>query len=611
MPAQSSSTWLCASIMAAAALLVSSVTGRQRNMAFAGTCMELPSIRTQPRLHVRGFSPKRSFVGGNTSSSYMWSQLLTSFAGAFSFRVLCRLRGYAREAAYSMEDARERNRQREAEAFFSYRRRLVKKGFRPRSVARLKRSQESLFQSAHVTPGIDFDKYDEITVECTGGSGKEQPVETFEDIIANYEIPNGLRDNMERCGYDKPTPVQKYSIPAALCGTDCLVTAQTGSGKTAAFLVPLITTVLNADQKELTDGAVHPTAVVLSPTRELCQQIAMEAQRLTFGTRCGITCIYGGADAGPQLESLAEGGDIVVCTPGRLDDFLDRGVISMNEVRYLVLDEADRMLDMGFEPQIRNIIEAYGMPQPGHPDLGGRQTMLFSATFPDEVKDLALDYLEHTYMQISVGRVGSVASSIEQRFEDASGMNSFQRIQLLVDTLRSEANRIGDVSTAIVFVNMKQTAENVAWELNNSGIASVAIHGGLLQHQRDDAIKKIKNGRLKCLVATDVAARGLDLPGVDHVVNFELPRRADDYTHRIGRTGRIGNTGVSTSFVGTMEPALKEILLALEDLGDEGQDVPKWLHQRSKSSRAMMQAGRYGRPDRNNLRPRNRFKSPV
>lgn len=596
-------------------------SNRQQHPAFTGPAKVLQSISAQrtPSVSFGGAGPEMAFTG---SGVHAWHRFAVSFVGACALRMLSKLKAYGgggggygggygeRDSfgsrggggGFGTEEARNRKRKAEAESFFMYRKRLSGQGLQPVTQQYRMRKEKELFQSAHVTRGINFDMYDNISVECTGGQGTEEPIESFAQVIANYDIPEGLRENIQRCGYDKPTPVQKYAVPAALCGTDCMVSAQTGSGKTAAFLVPLVTTVLSAEPKEITPDAVQPTAVVLAPTRELCQQITTEAERLTFDTRCGVTGIYGGADAGPQLQSLAEGGDIIVASPGRLDDFLERGVINLEEVKYLVLDEADRMLDMGFEPQIRNIIEEYGMPASGRPDEGGRQTMMFSATFPQEMQDLALDFLDPAYMQISVGRVGSMTTSVEQRFLDASGIDGRGKVGMLFDALQSVKDENGDVGTAIVFTNMKVTADSVAWELNNSGFNAAPIHGGLTQVQRDRAISSLKSGRVKVLVATDVAARGLDLPGVAHVINYELPNNAEDYTHRIGRTGRIGNKGISTAFVGDAEPSLADIMQNLEDIEEDGQQIPEWLRYKSRSGGDMMRGNRFSRPSRGRSR---------
>ncbi|CAK9089652.1 unnamed protein product [Durusdinium trenchii] len=403
-----------------------------------------------------------------------------------------------------------------------------------------------LFKQAHVSAGIDFDKYDNIEVTTHGGAKDVTAIETFQEACERYSLPDELTANIQRCGYGVPTPVQKHSIPAVLEGNDVLVTAQTGSGKTAAFLIPIITAALKAGPKPAKEGAVCPTSVVLSPTRELCQQITVEAERLTFRSGARVCAIYGGADAIPQLRKFAGGIEIVVCTPGRLEDFLQRGVLSMKEVKFLALDEADRMLDMG-----RSV----------------HSQMMFSATFPSEIQELAGDFLDSKYRSISVGAVGATTSSVEQRFEflgapkvkTLTDATSADKFELLLDALKEVEGEQGAAKT-IVFANSKDMVDDLRYRLRDSRVRCTSMHGGVSQAQRDRALSDLKGGLANVLVATDVAARGLDLPGIDHVINYDLPQNAEDYVHRVGRTGRIGNKGVATSFVGRREPALKDWL---------------------------------------------------
>mmetsp|Transcript_50800 Transcript_50800/g.114040 ORF Transcript_50800/g.114040 Transcript_50800/m.114040 type:complete len:379 (+) Transcript_50800:3-1139(+) len=361
--------------------------------------------------------------------------------------------------------------------------------------------------------------------------------------------------------------------------------AQTGSGKTCAFLLPILSC-LDLTQAAGTVGCEvgepsAPKAVVLAPTRELCSQIHLEAKKLAFRSQVRAGEVYGGVDAKPQLVDLARGIDIVTATPGRLTDFIDRGVITMGNVGFLVLDEADRMLDMGFEPQIRDIIENFGMPEPGE---GGRQTMMFSATFPQEMQDMALDFLDPAYYGIKVGQVGHAATDVEQFFEQVSGPDKNDR---LVDVLKQVPPEDGgEVARSIVFTNTKGSADDIAWHLNQSGISAEPMHGGLTQNQRTRALRLLKEGKYSVLVATDVAARGLDVPGIQHVINYDLPSDGDSYVHRIGRTGRIGNKGRATSFVTPYETSLTNIVRAMKDAkkdDPEATDVPDWLEEAARS----------------------------
>mmetsp|Transcript_11881 Transcript_11881/g.27694 ORF Transcript_11881/g.27694 Transcript_11881/m.27694 type:complete len:706 (-) Transcript_11881:77-2194(-) len=548
------------------------------------------------KLHARSSSStgeRWSFAGAESSKAYR--------AGVASLVALCAYGGYGGGGygnrgggggRMQQERQREAKQQREANQFWQYQRRLLRSGPPQRNNKFWQQEERQLFKQDHVSQGINFDKYDDIPVERKGGRGNEGAVENFQDLSKQFDIPQELQDTINKCGYSVPTPVQKHSIPAGLQGTDVMVSAQTGSGKTAAFLIPLITVVLQAGEQELEEGPIYPTGVILAPTRELCQQIAHEARKLTFRTKARVCAIYGGADAMPQLRNLAEGCDIAICTPGRLEDFLTRGVVSVAKTKYLVLDEADRMLDMGFEPQIRSIVEHHNMPRPGDPAQGGRVSMMFSATFPREMQDCAMDFLDPSYLWCAVGRVGGVTENVEQRFVDCTRTDESGKFQECLAAMREVQPSNGNTPKTIVFLNTKSGVDDLTWQFADERIRAAAIHGGLTQASRDKAIKDLRDGRVSVLVATEVAARGLDLPGIDHVINYELPANVDDYVHRIGRTGRIGNTGVATSLVGSFEPAIRDIVRAVTDAGA---DVPQWMSAMGGGSKGGKGYGKKGR----------------
>eukprot|EP00928_Gymnodinium_smaydae_P064712 TRINITY_DN47987_c0_g1_i1.p1 TRINITY_DN47987_c0_g1~~TRINITY_DN47987_c0_g1_i1.p1 ORF type:complete len:627 (-),score=92.02 TRINITY_DN47987_c0_g1_i1:140-2020(-) len=438
---------------------------------------------------------------------------------------------------------------------------------------KLQEEEQELFATHSGNVGINFDKYDDIPVEV-GGQGSEQvkPIETFPELWERGKpLPDFLWHNLERCKYPRPTPIQKYAMPAALLGRDCMCCAQTGSGKTCAFLVPILSQIDEASATGVTGVEVGkpaaPKAVILAPTRELCSQIHLEARKLVFSSKVRASEVYGGVDAKPQLRELALGSDIVTATPGRLTDFINRGVVTMSQVYTLVLDEADRMLDMGFEPQIREIVQKRDMPTP----QAGRMTLMFSATFPKEIQRLAQAFMRQ-YVWIGVGQVGTSADTIDQNFEIC---NKWQKEKRLKQILHQHQD------TTLVFVAMKRTAASLVEQLKQNGIRAEAIHGDMEQPQREVSLGKFKKGICNVLVATDVAARGLDIPSVTHVINFDLPENIDDYVHRIGRTGRVGRNGWATSFYATEgNYANHKILGRLMDLfASKGKPVPDVLQQ--------------------------------
>jgi ATP-dependent RNA helicase DDX3X len=487
---------------------------------------------------------------------------------------------------------------RETSQFFTYQKRVMRIGLPPRDETYWRREEMMIFKSARVSAGINFDLYDKVDVDRRGGKGDELPCKSFKDVCTKYELDATLAANIDRCGYNVPTPVQKHAMPAGLDGTDVMVAAQTGSGKTAAFLVPIIQAAIKMGATSVQEGPMLPTSVIMAPTRELCQQTAMEARRLCYRTPLRVCSLYGGADALPQLKQLAEGCELLVCTPGRLEDFLQRGVITMRQVRYLVLDEADRMLDMGFEPQIRNIIEEHAMPESGS-GPGERQTMMFSATFPREIQDLALDFLDPTYLWVGVGRVGLATNTVEQRFVDVSTTTEDGKFDTLLDAVREVRGEGGSLSKCLIFANNKATVDDLVWRLSDNRVRAAQVHGGLTQAARDRSMGDFKNGRVSVMVATDVAARGLDMPGIDHVINYDLPGSSEDYVHRIGRTGRIGNTGVSTSFVTGWEPALRNIIRQIQSTnaqkkedGEAVAPIPSWVVEQAERSTGS--TNRYG-----------------
>ncbi|XP_051143287.1 DEAD-box ATP-dependent RNA helicase 37-like [Andrographis paniculata] len=414
--------------------------------------------------------------------------------------------------------------------------------------------------------GINFDAYEDIPVE-TSGANVPPPVNVFADI----DLGEALNLNIKRCKYVKPTPVQRYAIPISLAGRDLMACAQTGSGKTAAFCFPIISGIMKNGQygqRPRMPRTVFPLALILSPTRELSMQIHEEGRKFAYQTGVRVVVAYGGAPINQQLRELERGVDILVATPGRLVDLLERARVSLQMIKYLALDEADRMLDMGFEPQIRRIVQQMDMPS-----AGVRQTLLFSATFPKEIQRLAADFLSN-YVFLAVGRVGSSTDLIVQRVEYV--LETDKRSHLM-DLLY--AQRVNGVQSkqplTLVFVETKKGADSLEHWLTINGFPATSIHGDRTQQEREYALRSFKSGQTPILVATDVAARGLDIPHVAHVVNFDLPNDIDDYVHRIGRTGRAGKTGLATAFFNENNASLARPLAEL--MQESNQEVPAWL----------------------------------
>ncbi|XP_020578513.1 DEAD-box ATP-dependent RNA helicase 37-like [Phalaenopsis equestris] len=423
--------------------------------------------------------------------------------------------------------------------------------------------------------GINFDAYEDIPVE-TSGDNVPPAANTFSEI----DLGSALNENIRRCKYVKPTPVQRYAIPISLAGRDLMACAQTGSGKTAAFCFPIISGIMRSPPAQKPRGAriVFPLALILSPTRELSVQIHEEARKFAYQTGVKVVVAYGGAPLNNQLRDLERGVDVLVATPGRLVDLLERARVSLSMIRYLALDEADRMLDMGFEPQIRKIVEQMDMPPPGQ-----RQTMLFSATFPREIQRLAADFLSK-YIFLAVGRVGSSTDLIVQRVEF---VQETEKRSHLMDLLHAQrANGVqGKQALTLVFVETKKGADSLEHWLCMNGFPATSIHGDRTQQEREYALRSFKTGQAPILVATDVAARGLDIPHVAHVVNFDLPNDIDDYVHRIGRTGRAGKSGLATAFFNDNNASLAKPLSEL--MQESNQEVPPWLARYASRSSYM------------------------
>ncbi|HXQ24532.1 MAG TPA: DEAD/DEAH box helicase [Candidatus Acidoferrales bacterium] len=348
------------------------------------------------------------------------------------------------------------------------------------------------------------------------------PVATFEELALTPAMLAALK----AAGYIAPTPIQAHTIQPALAGRDVIGAAQTGTGKTAAFIIPIV--------ERLRAAGTHGTALVLAPTRELAEQILGWAERLGCGLRA--TLVVGGVGYGPQLQGLRGRPSIIVATPGRLVDHLERGTVGLQQVRTLVLDEADRMLDMGFKPQLDRILRA--LPTP-------RQTLLFSATLPPDLSALVRMHLRDPIR----AEIGPQAVPPSRANQDVYLVGHEAKTPLLLSLIEGAAGNV------LVFARTKHRTDRVARAVRNAGHAAQPLHSDRSQSQRREALEGFRRGRYRILIATDIAARGIDVPGIHRVINYDLPQTVEDYVHRVGRTARAGANGHASSFASPDERA--------------------------------------------------------
>ncbi|MGF1694522.1 DEAD/DEAH box helicase [Vibrio kyushuensis] len=334
-------------------------------------------------------------------------------------------------------------------------------------------------------------------------------------------------------GYDTPSPIQAQAIPAVLQGKDVMAAAQTGTGKTAGFTLPILEGLTNGPKVK----SNHVRALILTPTRELAAQINENVERYSAHLPLSSSVVFGGVKINPQMMRLRQGCDVLVATPGRLLDLFNQKAVRFSQLEVLVLDEADRMLDMGFIRDIRKILNV--LPKQ-------RQNLLFSATFSDEIKELAKGLVNNP-VEISVSPANSTARTVEQCIYPA---DKKQKAPMLVKLIKD-----GDWKQVLVFSRTKHGANKLSHYLNDQGITSAPIHGNKSQGARTKALANFKSGEIRVLVATDIAARGIDIPQLPQVVNFDLPNISEDYVHRIGRTGRAGEVGKAISLVCADEAA--------------------------------------------------------
>uniref|UniRef100_A0A8C7GCW8 RNA helicase n=1 Tax=Oncorhynchus kisutch TaxID=8019 RepID=A0A8C7GCW8_ONCKI len=388
----------------------------------------------------------------------------------------------------------------------------------------------------------EFRRKKEITIR---GSGCPKPVSSF----SQAHFPQYVMDVLMQQNFKEPTAIQAQGFPLALSGRDMVGIAQTGSGKTLSYLLPAIVHINHQPYLERGDG---PICLVLAPTRELAQQVQQVAHEYGKSSRIKSTCVYGGAPKGPQIRDLERGVEICIATPGRLIDFLEAGKTNLRRCTYLVLDEADRMLDMGFEPQIRKIVDQI------RPD---RQTLMWSATWPKDVRQLAEDFLKD-YVQINVGALELSANHNILQIVDVctESEKDNKLLQLMEEIMAEKENK------TIIFVETKKRCDDLTRRMRRDGWPAMCIHGDKTQPERDWVLTEFRSGKAPILIATDVASRGLDVEDVKFVINYDYPNSSEDYIHRIGRTARSTNKGTAYTFFtpGNLRQA-RELIRVLEE----------------------------------------------
>lgn len=409
---------------------------------------------------------------------------------------------------------------------------------------------------------------EDFNISTKGGSVPD-PMRSWEES----GLPKRLLDLVDKVGYKEPTPIQRAAIPISLKSRDLIGVAVTGSGKTAAFLLPLLVYIaelprIDEFEWRKNDG---PYSIVLAPTRELAQQIEIEARKFTEPLGFKVVSIVGGHSLEEQAYSLRDGAEIIIATPGRLVDCLERRLLVLSQCCYVIMDEADRMIDLGFEDPVNKILDALPVTNE-KPDseeaensramsqhLGGkdryRQTMMYTATMPPAVERIARKYLRRPAI-ITIGSAGEAVDTVEQRVELIPGED--KRKKRLADILSSGEFR----PPIIVFVNIKRNCDAIAKDIKQMGFSSVTLHGSKTQEQREAALNSVRGGSTDVLVATDLAGRGIDVPDVSLVLNFNMASTIESYTHRIGRTGRAGKSGVAITFLGNEDTDVMYVALS-------------------------------------------------
>ncbi|KAJ9645970.1 ATP-dependent RNA helicase dbp2 [Coniosporium tulheliwenetii] len=391
------------------------------------------------------------------------------------------------------------------------------------------------------------------------GRNVPKPVTTFDEA----GFPGYVMSEVKAQGFARPTAIQSQGWPMALSGRDVVGIAETGSGKTLTYCLPAI---VHINAQPLLAPGDGPIVLILAPTRELAVQIQQEISKFGKSSRIRNTCVYGGVPKGGQIRDLARGVEVCIATPGRLIDMLESGKTNLRRVTYLVLDEADRMLDMGFEPQIRKIISQI------RPD---RQTCMWSATWPKEVRQLASDY-QNDFIQVNIGSMELSANHrITQIVEVVSEFEKRDRMTKHLERIMDDKN-----NKVLIFTGTKRVADDITRFLRQDGWPALSIHGDKQQNERDWVLNEFKTGKSPIMVATDVASRGIDVRNITHVLNYDYPNNSEDYVHRIGRTGRAGATGTAITLFTTENSKQARDLVAV--LTESKQQIDPRLHEMAR-----------------------------
>ncbi|KAI9753190.1 MAG: ATP-dependent RNA helicase dbp2 [Lichina confinis] len=415
---------------------------------------------------------------------------------------------------------------------------------------------------------LAFRKQYEISVH---GRDIPKPVETFDEA----GFPTYVMSEVKAQGFSRPTAIQSQGWPMALSGRDVVGIAETGSGKTLTYCLPAI---VHINAQPLLAPGDGPIVLVLAPTRELAVQIQQEITKFGKSSRIRNTCVYGGVPKGGQIRDLARGVEVCIATPGRLIDMLESGKTNLRRVTYLVLDEADRMLDMGFEPQIRKII---GQIRPD------RQTLMWSATWPKDVRQLASDYL-NDFIQVNIGSMDLSANHrITQVVEVVSEFEKRDRMIKHLERIMDDKE-----NKALLFTGTKRVADEITRFLRQDGWPALSIHGDKQQNERDWVLNEFKTGKSPIMVATDVASRGIDVRNITHVINYDYPNNSEDYVHRIGRTGRAGAKGTAITFFTTENSKQARDLIAV--LQESKQQIDPRLSEMARYGGGGGGMSRYG-----------------